>query len=192
MPSGRIHDRITLWCLPWLVLLTFLLTWSGELTLLAAAGFLFSGLMFGPDLDIYSVQFKRWGWLRWIWIPYQKALSHRSQFSHGLLIGTILRLLYLLVIASLIGILSVTIAQLVWGFPWNWQNFWQICLQKVQQYSGEAIALFIGLELGSMSHSLADWTGSTYKRIKRNGIKTLLPKWKAKKKRRKSRQKNKN
>ncbi|MEA5467980.1 metal-binding protein [Spirulina sp. 06S082] len=191
MPSGRIHDRITLWCLPWLVLLTFLLTRSGELTLLAAAGFLFSGLMFGPDLDIYSVQFKRWGWLRWIWIPYQKALSHRSQLSHGLLIGTILRLLYLFVIASVIGVFGVTIAQLVWGFPWNWQNFWQICLQKLQQYSGEAIALFFGLELGSMSHSLADWTGSTYKRIKRNGIKTLLPKWKAKKKRRKSRQKNK-
>lgn len=189
MPSGRVHDRITLWCLPWLVLLTLLLTRSGELALLAAAGFLFSGLMFGPDLDIYSVQFKRWGWLRWIWIPYQKALSHRSQLSHGLLIGTILRLLYLLVITSLIGMFGVAIAQLVWGFPWNWQNFLQLCLQKLQQYSGEAIALFLGLESGAMSHSFADWTGSTYKRIKRNGIKTLLPQWKTKKKRRKSRQK---
>lgn len=189
MPSGRTHDRITLWCLPWLVLLTFSLTRSGELTLLAAAGFLFSGLMFGPDLDIHSVQFKRWGWLRWIWIPYQKTLSHRSRLSHGLLIGTILRILYLFIVISTIAIFAVAIAQLAWGFTWNWQEFWQLCQQKLQRYSGEAIALFVGLELGAMSHALADSLGSTYKRFKRNGYKAFLPKGKSKKKRRASRKK---
>ncbi|MGK7924424.1 MAG: metal-binding protein [Spirulina sp.] len=189
MPSGRTHDRITLWCLPWFVLLTFSLTRSGELTLLAAAGFLFSGLMFGPDLDIHSVQFKRWGWLRWIWIPYQKTLKHRSRLSHGLLIGTTLRLLYLLVLASSIAIFGVAIAQLLWGFAWNWQHFVRLSLQMLQRFSGEAIALFIGLELGAMSHSLTDWMGSTYKRLKRKGLKALLPQGNPQKKRRKSRRK---
>lgn len=189
MPSGRTHDRITLWSLPWLVLLTFALTRSGELTLITSAGFLFSGLMFGPDLDIHSIQFKRWGWLRWLWIPYQKALSHRSRLSHGLLIGTILRILYLFVFLGTIAIFAVAIAQLAWGFPWNWQEFWQTCWQKLPQYSGEAIALFVGLELGAMSHAFADTLGSTYKKFKRNGFQALLPKRNSKKKRRTSRKK---
>ncbi|NET52662.1 MAG: metal-binding protein, partial [Merismopedia sp. SIO2A8] len=95
MPSGQTHDRITLWSLPVVSGLCVTLTKSSDLTLMLSAGFLFGGLMFGPDLDIYSRQFKRWGWLRWIWIPYQKSMRHRSVLSHGLLIGTTLRVVYL-------------------------------------------------------------------------------------------------
>ncbi|MEC4851759.1 MAG: metal-binding protein, partial [Jaaginema sp. PMC 1079.18] len=96
MPSGKTHDRVTLWSLPWLVGGSFIVTRSGELTLLVAGGYLFSGLMFGPDLDIHSVQYKRWGVFRPLWLPYQKALRHRSKLSHGVLIGTVLRVVYLL------------------------------------------------------------------------------------------------
>jgi len=95
MPSGRTHDRITLWTLPLVSGIAYFLTQSGKLALILAGGFLFSGLMFGPDLDIHSVQYKRWGWLRWIWIPYRSAIRHRSHFSHGLIIGTFLRWVYL-------------------------------------------------------------------------------------------------
>ena len=66
MPSGQIHDRITLWSLPWIVVVSLLVTRNGSLTLILAGGFLFSGLMFGPDLDIHSIQFKRWGILGFI------------------------------------------------------------------------------------------------------------------------------
>ncbi len=76
MPSGQTHDRITLWCLPAIAGCTYLLTQGdSDRTLIVAGAFLFSGLMFGPDLDIYSVQYKRWGYLRWLWIPYQKAIN---------------------------------------------------------------------------------------------------------------------
>ena len=95
MPSGRIHDRITLWTLPWLATIAFWKTYSGNVTLLIVGGFLFGGLMFGPDLDIYSRHYKRWGWFRWVWLPYQKSLRHRSFLSHGPIIGTTLRLIYL-------------------------------------------------------------------------------------------------
>ena len=120
MPSGRTHDRITLWGLPFITGLTFGSTGSGNVTLIVAGAYLFSGLMFGPDLDLYSIQYKRWGYLRWIWIPYQKALRHRSLLSHGLIIGTTVRILYLAIWLSVLGIFCLGIAQLVWDVGWNW------------------------------------------------------------------------
>ncbi|MGK7872865.1 MAG: metal-binding protein [Xenococcaceae cyanobacterium] len=193
MPSGHTHDRITLWTLPCFAGLTFLVTRNGNLTLIVASTFLFSGLMFGPDLDIYSVQFKRWGKLRWIWLPYQNVLRHRSNFSHGLIIGTTLRMLYLLSLLALVAILGVAIAQLIWGFSWNWQQFAQKVIKWVStDYREEAIALLLGLELGAMSHSISDWTGSAYKRYQNNGWKGLMSKPKKKKRqKRKSSQKQK-
>ncbi|MEC4987039.1 MAG: metal-binding protein [Oscillatoria sp. PMC 1068.18] len=184
MPSGRTHDRITLWTLPWVVAGSFLLTRSGELTLITAGAFLFSGLMFGPDLDIISIQFKRWGWLRFIWIPYQKSLRHRSVLSHGLIIGTLLRVVYLLVLVMGVGMFVVAIAQLIWGFPWNWQKFALNAVIFVVYYLNEAIALFLGLEIGAMSHSLSDWTGSAYKRYQKKGWQAIFPKPKRKSSRR--------
>ena len=185
MPSGQTHDRITLWTLPWVVGSSLWFTRDGELTLIVAGAFLFSGLMFGPDLDIYSRQFKRWGWLRRFWLPYQKMLRHRSLFSHGLLIGTTLRLLYCLCFLVLLGIPSIAIAQLFIGFPWNWQQVTQNVIRLLCiDYQEEAIALFMGLELGAFSHSFSDWTGSAYKRIQKNGWKGLLPNQPKKRKRR--------
>ncbi|PSF36839.1 metal-binding protein [Aphanothece hegewaldii CCALA 016] len=168
MPSGRTHDRITLWSLPWLVVLSLLLSRSGELTLIISSGFLFSGLMFGPDLDIYSVQYKRWGFLRWIWQPYQSMIRHRSWLSHGLLVGTFVRILYLSSVLILLGLPFILTIQLFWGNNWNkeqiFDEIWQL-LTRVYPY--EVIALIIGLELGAMSHSISDWLGSSYKRLKR-------------------------
>ena len=173
MPSGRIHDRITLWSLPWIVGTTYILTRNGEVTLLLGGGFLFSGLMFGPDLDIYSAQYKRWGILRWIWLPYRRFFHHRSLFSHGLIIDTLIRVLYLWLIIFAIAIFLLAIAQLIFGFPWNWQTF---TLQGIdlltKEYAAEAIALGLGLELGAMSHSLSDWIGSALKKQRQKKQKT--------------------
>ncbi|ACK68995.1 conserved hypothetical protein [Gloeothece citriformis PCC 7424] len=177
MPSGRTHDRITLWTLPWIIGLSYLLTRNGELTLLVAGGFLFSGLMFGPDLDIYSRQFQRWGKLRCIWIPYQKYLRHRSLLSHGFLIGTLLRVIYLLALLILLAIPLIAIAQLILGFDWNWRLFAQTSLNSLTgKYLSEAIAVGVGLELGAMSHSLSDWIGSAYKRLNSNKAKNTAKK----------------
>ncbi|HHP7230118.1 MAG TPA: metal-binding protein [Xenococcaceae cyanobacterium] len=165
MPSGRTHDRITLWLFPGIVALSYLITRNGELTLLVGGGFFFAGLMFGPDLDIYSVQFKRWGVLRVIWLPYQKLLRHRSFWSHGLIIGTVIRILYLLGWLFLVGIFGIAIAQLIGGFEWNWQSFTLATFKLITEvYWLDAIALFIGLDLGAMSHSVSDWISSKSKK----------------------------
>lgn len=165
MPSGHTHDRITLWLLPWIICFCYLFTRDGELTLLCSSGFLLSGLMFGPDLDIYSVQFKRWGILRYIWLPYQKLLNHRSFFSHGFIIGTVIRISYLIFFLFIFSALLIAILQLIIGFDWNWHTFIvnQVNLinQKLRQ---EAIALLIGLELGAMSHYLSDLVVSASKK----------------------------
>lgn len=166
MPSGRTHDRITLWSLPFVVGLTLLLTRQASVALVVASSFLFSGLMFGPDLDIYSVQFKRWGRLRTIWLPYQRLLRHRSFFSHGPIIGTTLRIFYLLGLSTLVGMLGVAIAQLIWGFQWNWQQFFGHLIHGIAKNPLLAIALFAGLEWGAMSHSICDWFYSASKRRK--------------------------
>jgi uncharacterized metal-binding protein len=165
MPAGKTHDLITLWSLPCIVGFSYLLTRDGELTLMVAGAFLFSGLLFGPDLDIYSIQFKRWGKLRSIWLPYRSLFRHRSLFSHGFIIGTTLRLVYLLMILGAIAIFAVAVGQLIWGFNWNWQHFTSKAVNWIfKERFPQAIALFIGLELGSMSHSLADWIGSAVRK----------------------------
>ncbi|PSB29145.1 metal-binding protein [Chlorogloea sp. CCALA 695] len=168
MPSGQTHDRITLWSLPIIAGCTYLLTHrNSDRTLIVAGAFLFSGLMFGPDLDIYSVQYKRWGYLRYLWIPYQKTLKHRSFFSHGLIIGTTVRLIYLAFWLSLVGIFAVGIAELWGDISWNWQ----LWAQLAKKYTYEWIALFVGLEMGAISHILSDRLGSFVKRQQRNKIK---------------------
>lgn len=178
MPSGRTHDRITLWSLPFVTGVTFGQTQSGNLTLIVAGAFLFSGLMFGPDLDIYSVQYQRWGSLRWIWIPYQQRLRHRSLLSHGLIIGTTLRLMYLACPLGILGIFGLGVAQLLWDVGWNWQQIVQAVTALLSRYTAEWIALYLGLELGAMSHTICDWGGSAYKRYKRQSGSGLLPRGK--------------
>jgi uncharacterized metal-binding protein len=184
MPSGHTHDRITLWILPWITCASFLITHDGELTLVVAGSFLFSGLMFGPDLDIYSLQFKRWGIFSPLWLPYRKLFRHRSFFSHGLIIGTVLRVIYLLIFCFLIAIFVVAILQLIWGFEWNWQ---QVTKQGIelgfQKYLAETTAGLVGLELGAMSHSLSDWLNSNSKnRPKKQNNRQHLPSKRSKRK----------
>ncbi len=174
MPSGRTHDRITMWVLPIVVAITFWQTRNGNLTLLVAIGFMLGGLLFGPDLDIHSVQYKRWGFLRWIWLPYQKKLRHRSFLSHGPVIGTTLRIVYFTLIVSVIAIILLLIAQKVGNVALSWQVLGNEILNALVSYKLEFLALFLGLEFGAMSHYVSDWTGSAYKRFKKQGIGGLL------------------
>lgn len=192
MPSGRTHDRITLWNLPAVTVLSLFVTKSSELTLIVSGGFLFSGLMLSPDLDLNSLPFKRWGWLRWIWIPYQKLVRHRSIFSHGLVIGTTLRVIYLACWAMVVGGLGVMVIAVLGDNSWSWQDWatqiarsQRLPLASLFQYRAQYIALFLGLELGAIAHILSDWTISTYKKLSKNSQKRgrtrkVLPKKKKK------------
>ncbi|MBD2495721.1 metal-binding protein [Nostoc sp. FACHB-280] len=181
MPSGRTHDRITLWALPLVAGVAFWQTRSSSVTLLVAGGFMFGGLMFGPDLDIYSRQYQRWGFLRWIWLPYQKSLRHRSFLSHGPIIGTTLRVIYLSCLLAIAALIILVILEKLGNTTFNWSALGENIQKSLVGYGTEYLALFLGLELGAMSHSLSDWCGSAYKRMQKQGISGLLASSKVKK-----------
>jgi uncharacterized metal-binding protein len=176
MPSGRRHDSITLWTLPLVAGGTFVQTHSSTLTLLVSGGFLFSGLMFGPDLDIYSRHYQRWGWLRWIWLPYRRRMRHRSFWSHGPVVGTAGRILYVgawLGLVALVVALGGAIAAHFLGKLPLWHGWVQrgvawgsgVVGRSLQRDMGNWLALLLGLELGAMSHSLCDGLGTLYRRL---------------------------
>lgn len=185
MPSGGTHDRITLYTLPLVAGVTLWQTGSSNLTLLVAGGFMFSGLMFGPDLDIYSRQFQRWGVLRCIWRPYQKSLRHRSVLSHGPVIGTILRVIYLGCLLGVVAVVMVVMGEKLGLVAWTWQDLVVAVVRSLLVYTTEYGALFLGLELGAMSHSVSDWVSSAYKQVKKQGVRGLLPSGKVRKGKRK-------
>ncbi|MGF1458487.1 MAG: metal-binding protein [Leptolyngbyaceae cyanobacterium] len=164
MPSGKTHDRITIGATPWLGLITQLVTQHWGYTVLVIGGFVFAGLMFGPDLDIHSVQSKRWGWLAWIWRPYRRSLRHRSWLSHGFLAGTLVRLLYLSG-WILVGILLVLeVSNTAGHTSVTWRELGQSIGQILVRHWRIWAAIALGIEIGAMSHSLADWSTSAWKR----------------------------
>src|SRR5687767_13587351 len=96
MPSGKVHDAITVALAAPVSLVAYYVTGSWIASLICGAAFIFGGLMFGPDLDTISRPYARWGPARTIWLPYRYFFPHRSRFSHGLIFGALLRVVYLL------------------------------------------------------------------------------------------------
>jgi uncharacterized metal-binding protein len=162
MPSGKVHDRITLvgavaagaaWY--------FLAPPPKEpASCVALVGMtLFSGLMLSPDLDLHSSVYNRWGPLKFIWLPYQKLIPHRSPLSHSYLLGPLLRVVYFLFTGWLLLRLGTFIAaqftnninrgditkQYTDGLLWLW-NYHPIPVQYAAA----------GLILGTFLHVAAD------------------------------------
>jgi uncharacterized metal-binding protein len=169
MPSGKTHDAITLILAAPVFGTTFLLTrdiWSSTVV---TVGFLFGGFMFGPDLDVASKQYSRWKFLKLMWFPYRSFFRHRSRWSHGLLFGTLFRVVYFMGAATLVAFVTMyaytTIAGSelpgIWDFPRVWAT--------LRQYSETAlgphglIGLFVGMWLGAASHTFTDLAGSYVK-----------------------------
>ncbi len=101
MASGEDHDKATcFWSLPFGFGLSFVMGLPSGL--LGGLAFVVGGLWLSPDLDTNSKPLKRWGLLQGLWWPYRKLIPHRSLFSHGPLIGTALRLAYLMGWAGLL------------------------------------------------------------------------------------------
>ncbi|QQE63372.1 metal-binding protein [Leptolyngbya sp. BL0902] len=171
MSSGRTHDRITLWTLPLVVVLAFRLTLNAWLTVWVCLGFLVGGWMFGPDLDIHSVQYKRWGWLRWIWLPYRSRIRHRSAWSHGPVIGTLIRVIYALLWLSLAGLVGIAVLNGLGQTAITWDALRAGLGEHLRLHWPRWLAMVAGLELGALSHYTADWVSSTWKRH-RSGAKT--------------------
>jgi uncharacterized metal-binding protein len=173
MPSGRTHDRITfILALP-TAAATYYFTRDWILTTIVTAGLLFGGLMFGPDLDTQSVHYTRWGPLRFMWWPYKVALAHRSRLSHGILFGTIIRIVYFLLIVSLL--LAAGLFLRDWyltdtsASALQVQDAFSRVLEIIKPIKRDyLIAAFAGLWVGAASHTASDVLGSFFKSVKRS------------------------
>ncbi len=96
MPMGRTHRAINTYvCLPLTIGSVAFAHWSPIQAAVFGVGYCFATFFMNPDLDLDSVGYRSWGPLRIIWWPYQKALAHRSYFSHFPVISTLLRIIYL-------------------------------------------------------------------------------------------------
>lgn len=140
MASGRNHDRAITLTTP-VILATAIALGRADVGIIATASYYLAGMYLSPDLDLVSRPFKRWGLLRFIWLPYQRLIPrHRHWLSHGPVIGSVLRLLYLTALVSPVWLL----------FP---------DLQRVQ-WSGvtapNVAAFGVGVELSALNHLLLD------------------------------------
>lgn len=138
MPNGKTHDKITSITTPLIGVFSYIVTKDVKTTAILMSTYLFASLMFNGDLDMPSRPFNRWWLFKIIWIPYQIIFNHRSIFTHGLVIGTIIRILYLGIIPFIILFLKGNLDILL-----------NINLQII-------FSIFIGLELGSAIHTISD------------------------------------
>lgn len=129
-------------------------------TLLVVGTYLFSGLLLSNDLDIASRIYRRWGPLCLLWYPYQRLIPHRSPLSHGLIVGPVLRVLYLyvmlelllLVVWRMMRLTGMSVSYVEMGLDMSAQLL--PCLVWYPQIS---IPCVVGLVLGGVCHSLLDW-----------------------------------
>lgn len=151
MALGRDHDRATLMvCVPAGLLAGFWLGWMGVLT---AASFAWGGLWLSPDLDTRSRALRRWGPLGWIWRPYRTLIPHRSLFSHGPLIGTGLRLAWMLtvVMVAWFGLSALP----GWSSPTPSEGL-PMVLRWLREHPRPLLAVLLGLETSVWLHLILD------------------------------------
>lgn len=162
MPSGRTHDTITFLLAPPTFLAALLIAGSFALALAVTCAMLFGGLMFGPDLDIQSRQYTRWGVFRFIWWPYRAVFRHRSRWSHGILFGTFIRVLYFTGMMVLLASVSIYLYALLTGRAapgfMEMARAWRELEGAAARAVGRHVvwATLIGLWWGAASHTLAD------------------------------------
>ena len=162
MPSGKTHDAITLILGAPVFGGTLLTTGSTWLAMVATVGFLFGGFMFGPDLDTTSKQYSRWKVFRLLWFPYRTFFKHRSRWSHGLIFGTFLRVVYFMGMATCVAFLGAcAYASFAGGGApaiWDFASAWKIMRGYSDSVLGVygVLGLFVGMWLGAASHTFTD------------------------------------
>jgi uncharacterized metal-binding protein len=173
MPNARTHDAITYAIIPFTFLGAEMYWGDHKTSIIVTVAMLFSGLMFGPDLDLDSKPYRRWGPLKLLWKPYQAALPHRSVLSHGPILGTIIRIIYFLIVFSLF---AATLLYLRHRYIHGAQTTWQ---GEFDGIKSDLFTLFsdtdnkylwggfAGLWVGALSHTTADIVWSAIKRTRR-------------------------
>lgn len=167
MPSGKVHDWVTIGTALGALPLTgmYLPPETRPLAWLAIASYTFSGIWLSSDLDTNSSAYRRWGPLRFLWYPYQKLVPHRSWISHGLGVGPLLRVIYLLGVLALLTMgVSWMLTRIGIALQVDPRSWLLHATDWLFRYPQEVWALVIGLVAGGAVHSLLDFAHTRLKR----------------------------
>ena len=169
MPSGKTHDIITIFLTAPVFAGSYIVTRDFWLSTFVSAGFLFGGFMFGPDLDTASKQYSRWSFVKFLWFPYRTFFKHRSRWSHGLIFGTLFRVIYFMGALTLAAFLTAYAYASYSGgkLPgiWDFAGLWSELRSYSNSILGSSglIAIFAGMWVGAASHTFTDLAGSYVK-----------------------------
>lgn len=170
MPNVRTHDAVTLLTGVAAVVSYVTLAPSSNLDVAASftTAYLFAGYACAGDLDLNSAEYRRWGRLRILWWPYRQFVPHRSRLSHGVVLGGVFRILYLLLVALLIGV-AVTWAE---GWFHDWSGIGSYAGRRIASlreftavYPRPVAAGITGFVLAGAVHTLTDLAWSRVKRL---------------------------
>jgi uncharacterized metal-binding protein len=174
MPSYKMHDGITIYSacalgpVCYWAINQYAPTVGGyaftsaplTTTLLVVGAYLFSGLLLSNDLDTYSRPYRRWGPLRILWYPYQRLVAHRSVLSHGVLIGPVLRVVYLYAMVEVL-LCVIYHGAILAGYSTQMAQTGLRMVANVFPYlvahPQVSMPLLVGLVLGGITHSIIDW-----------------------------------
>jgi uncharacterized metal-binding protein len=169
MPSGRVHDTVTILTAAAAATAAAKLHPSPDWTCLGVGigTYLFSGLALSPDLDVNSRAYRRWGVFRFFWLPYQILIPHRHWLSHSWIVGPLLRALYAFLILYVLLRLGMNAIDL-WIVPIDQSQILRTLERElrlsVQSRITWAQSALIGLVAGGVVHSLTDAFVSWFKR----------------------------
>lgn len=154
MPSGKTHTKINFFALP--VLLVGLLFWGITNTsfyVLFGLGYAIGTYFITPDMDIKSDSYRKWGIFRFLWYPYMRIMPHRSFLSHTIVLGDIIRIMYLAIIIS-------PVLYVVNIFIMNGN-----LLDYVTKHQSILFSLFVGIVGASTMHIIADVLNTNRKKM---------------------------
>ena len=104
-----------------------------------------------------------------MWYPYRSFFKHRSRFSHGLIFGALLRVIYFLGVTTLAVFLTAFVWAAISGSSVietsTLTQAWRSVGNYTRTHLGESFLLFtfLGLWIGAASHTFTDMAGSFIK-----------------------------
>jgi len=161
MALAKTHDLVNLTALP-----LFLYLIPKEFYLPFAAGYVFGTFFLSPDIDLPgSRPSKRWSVLRCIWTPYQTLSRHRG-ISHLPLIGSFLRLIYLIcALIFLYFTLLGVVATLDRSLGYVLSSFNPFELLHSFFTSGASLYVVAGIVAADVVHVIFDMLWSVFRRV---------------------------
>ncbi|MDQ6694265.1 MAG: metal-binding protein [Chloroflexota bacterium] len=169
MPNGPTHDFITIVsgaALAPAALQMNLPDMVPANAFVLLGSYLASGLLFSPDLDLRSSPYRRWRGMRWVWIPYQRMVPHRSWVSHSFLFGPLIRVVYFAVVLSLLTLTGLALLNLL--VPVDQSGVMLGIITAISSWltlhPWTTFYAAVGFVLGGAAHTVADLVSTSIKR----------------------------